>query len=134
MEECTNDGLLDFPEPQSYGIALDVAGASQFAFDDARPGRSPPSCSSVSATVTSSRRASEGDVSIPKTGAEIITKAITAAVEAGALWLVSGPASVLAEVIPTGVLTSKAILRQPPSMIAAAEILGAISLDGRPIG
>ena len=62
-------------------------------------------------------------VSIPKTGAEVITKAITAAVEAGALWLVSGPASVLAEAIPAGVLTPKAILRQPPPMIAAAEIL-----------
>ena len=32
-------------------------------------------------------------VSIPKTGAEVINKAITAAVEGGALWLVSGPAS-----------------------------------------
>ena len=62
-------------------------------------------------------------VSIPKTGVEMINKAITAAVEAGALWLVSGPASVLAEPIPAGVLTSKAILRQPPAMIAAAEIL-----------
>lgn len=62
-------------------------------------------------------------VSIPKTGAEVINKAITAAVEAGALWLVSGPASVLAEAIPAGVLTPKAILRQPPPMIAAAEIL-----------
>src|SRR5262245_2788751 len=62
-------------------------------------------------------------VSIPKTGAEVINKAITAAVEGGALWLASGPASVLAEPIPAGVLTSKAILRQPPAMIAAAEIL-----------
>jgi hypothetical protein len=62
-------------------------------------------------------------VSIPKTGEEVINKAITAAVEGGALWLVSGPASVLAEPIPAGVLTSKAILRQPPAMIAAAEIL-----------
>jgi len=43
--------------------------------------------------------------------------------EAGALWLVSGPASVLAEPIPAGVLTPNAILRQPPAMIAAAEIL-----------
>jgi hypothetical protein len=62
-------------------------------------------------------------VSIPKTRAEVINKAITAAVEGGALWLVSGPASVLAEPIPAGVLTSKATLRQPPAMIAAAEIL-----------
>lgn len=62
-------------------------------------------------------------VSIPKAGAEVINKVVTAAVEAGALWLVSGPASVLAEPIPAGVLTPKAILRQPPAMIAAAEIL-----------
>ncbi len=62
-------------------------------------------------------------VSIPKASAEVVNKAITAAVEAGALWLVSGPASVLAEPIPAGVLTPKAILRQPPAMIAAAEIL-----------
>ncbi len=33
------------------------------------------------------------------------------------------PASVLAEPIPKGVLTPKAILRDPPAMIAAAEIL-----------
>ena len=62
-------------------------------------------------------------VSIPKTGAEVINKAVTVAVEDGAVWLVSGPASVLAEPIPAGVLTPKAILRQPPAMIAAAEIL-----------
>lgn len=62
-------------------------------------------------------------ISIPKTGVDVINKVITAAVEAGALWLVSGPASVLAEPIPAGVLTPKAIVRQPPTMIAAAEIL-----------
>jgi hypothetical protein len=62
-------------------------------------------------------------VSIPKMGAEVINKAITAGVEAGALWLTSGPASVLAEPIPAGVLTPQAILREPPAMIAAAEIL-----------
>ncbi len=62
-------------------------------------------------------------VSIPKARADVINAAIAAAVESGTLWLVSGPASVLAEPIPAGVLTPKAILRQPPDMIAAAEIL-----------
>ncbi len=61
--------------------------------------------------------------SIPKASAEVVNKAITAAVQAGALWLVSGPASVLGEPIPAGVLTPKAMLREPPAMIAAAEIL-----------
>jgi len=62
-------------------------------------------------------------VSIPKAGTEVVNKAIAAAVEGEALWLTSGPASVLAEPIPAGVLTPKAILREPPAMIAAAEIL-----------
>jgi hypothetical protein len=62
-------------------------------------------------------------VPIPKAGAEVVSRAVTAAVEAGGLWLTSGPASVLAEPIPAGVLTPKAILREPPAMIAAAEIL-----------
>jgi hypothetical protein len=62
-------------------------------------------------------------ICIPKASAEVVTKAITTAIEIGALWLISGPASVLAETIPVGVLTPKAILRQPPAMIAAAEIL-----------
>lgn len=62
-------------------------------------------------------------VSIPKAADAVVNKAITTAVEVGAIWLVSGPASVLAEPIPTGILTPKATLRQPPDMIAAAEIL-----------
>jgi hypothetical protein len=62
-------------------------------------------------------------ISIPKAGADVVKNAITAGVEAGALWLTNGPASVLAEPIPAGVLTPKAILREPPAMIAAAEIL-----------
>jgi len=62
-------------------------------------------------------------VSIPKASADVINAAIATAVESGTLWLVSGPASILAEPIPAGILTPKAILRQPPDMIAAAEIL-----------
>jgi len=62
-------------------------------------------------------------VSIPKVDTEVVNKAITASVEAGVLWLTSGLASVLAEPIPAGVLTPKAILREPPVMPAAAEIL-----------
>ena len=62
-------------------------------------------------------------VSIPMANADVVNRTIAAGVEAGALWLVSSPASVLAATIPAGVLTPKAILRQPPAMIAAAEIL-----------
>jgi Protein of unknown function (DUF499) len=60
---------------------------------------------------------------VPKAAEKVVLKAVSNAVEAGVLWLTSGPASVLAEPIPAGVLTSEAILQEPPAMIAAAEIL-----------
>jgi len=62
-------------------------------------------------------------VQIPKASQEVVDKAIGQAVESGVIWLRSGPASVLGEPIPAGVLTSAARLRKPPSMIAAAEVL-----------
>jgi len=39
------------------------------------------------------------------------------------LWLLSGPASILGESIPPGVLNANAKLSHPPAIIAAAEIL-----------
>jgi hypothetical protein len=60
---------------------------------------------------------------IPKASADVIHKAISSAVEAGTLWLVNGPASLLAEPIPPGILSAKAGMRQPPAIMAAAEIL-----------
>ena len=62
-------------------------------------------------------------VQIPKAGQAIIDIAIGTAVENGALWLLSGPASILSEPIPAGVLTPNARLCAPPAIIAAAEIL-----------
>ena len=60
---------------------------------------------------------------IPKANSEVVYEAVSKAVETGKLWLLNGPASILAESIPAGVLTPKAMLREPPPMIAAAEIL-----------
>jgi len=60
---------------------------------------------------------------IPKAGQEVVDEAISEAVAAGVVWLRSGPASVLGEPIPAGVLAPAARLRKPPAMIAAAEIL-----------
>jgi hypothetical protein len=60
---------------------------------------------------------------VPKAAEKVVYKAVSSAVEAGVLWLTSDPASLLAEPIPAGVLTAEAILREPPAMIAAAEIL-----------
>lgn len=60
---------------------------------------------------------------IPKAESTVVHDAVTKAVAAGKIWLTNGPASVLDEPIPTGVLMAQAVLRRPPAMIAAAEIL-----------
>lgn len=60
---------------------------------------------------------------IPKASIDAIKRSIAQAVESGALWLTNGPASILAEPIPAGVLNEQAHLQKPPAMIAAAEIL-----------
>jgi hypothetical protein len=62
-------------------------------------------------------------VRIPKAGREVIEGAIGMAVRSGKLWLLSGPASILGEEIPTGVLTDGAALRKRPLAISATEIL-----------
>jgi hypothetical protein len=60
---------------------------------------------------------------IPKAKPAVVNDAVAKAVEAGKLWLSNGPASLLAEPIPAGVLTPQAVLQHPPAIIAAAEIL-----------
>jgi hypothetical protein len=60
---------------------------------------------------------------IPKAAHEIVKAAVAQAVESGSLWLINEPASILAEPIPTGVLTEQARIQKAPAMIAAAEIL-----------
>ena len=60
---------------------------------------------------------------IPKAGATVVHDAVGEAVEGGLVWLTSGPASVLGEPVPAGVLTDAAELRVPPAMVGAPEIL-----------
>ncbi len=60
---------------------------------------------------------------IPKANQPCLEQAIGASVENGSLWLLSGPASILGEPIPAGVLNANARLCVPPSSIAAPEIL-----------
>lgn len=59
----------------------------------------------------------------PRARAEVVEAAIAEAVASGKVWLSSGPASLLAEPIPTGVLTPHARLRVPPDALSAASIL-----------
>ena len=71
------------------------------------------------------RESYEEPVTIPKAGAPVITEAVAKAVETGLLWLKSGPASILSEPIPAGVLTADAVLQAPPAPIPAIDILPA---------
>lgn len=60
---------------------------------------------------------------IPRAGQTVVEAAIGTAVAEGAIWLLSGPASILGEPIPAGVLHAGGRLCAPPAPIAAAEIL-----------
>jgi hypothetical protein len=62
-------------------------------------------------------------VPIPKATQAVVEKAVSLAVEAGVVWLRSGPASLLTETVPAGVLAPSATLTAPPAVIPAAEIL-----------
>ena len=62
-------------------------------------------------------------VPVPKASTEVVNGAIEEAVATGKVWLLSGPASLLAEPIPAGVLAPDATLRTPPELIPAAAIL-----------
>ncbi|MBN2055102.1 ATP-binding protein [bacterium] len=62
-------------------------------------------------------------VAIPKAGEAVVHAAIAGGIEGGALWLTNGPASILGEAVPAGVLNNQATLRMPPAPIAPAMIL-----------
>lgn len=65
----------------------------------------------------------EEPLTIPKAERQVIETAIQAAVREGKLWLTSGSASILAEDIPTGILTDSAHLQPPPRAVAASDLL-----------
>ena len=60
---------------------------------------------------------------IPKCAAAAVEEAVAAAVAGGALWLTSGPASILGEEAPAGVLTPEATLQPPPDPIAVNDLV-----------
>lgn len=62
-------------------------------------------------------------VQVPKAPSDVVETVVGGAVEAGLVWLVSGPASLLGEPIPTGVLSGAAQLRPPPAPIPAPDIV-----------
>jgi len=76
-----------------------------------------------STVVQADRGGYQEPMQIPKANQAVLEQAIATSVENGSLWLLSGPASILGEPIPTGVFNANAKLCVPPSSIAAPEIL-----------
>lgn len=67
----------------------------------------------------------EEGVTMPKAGRALIDSAVQVAVKEGVLWLTAGPASLLGEEVPAGVLTGEAIIQAPPEAILATQLLPA---------
>ena len=80
-------------------------------------------------TVSVPRDGYEDTLDIPKCEPSDVEVAVTKAVEQGTLWLTAGPASILGEPVPVGVLSPSATLRPPPERISVNE-LAAESIPG----
>jgi hypothetical protein len=62
-------------------------------------------------------------IRIPPAERTVVMSAIQRAVEEGKLWVVSGPATLLGEPVPAGLLSESARLSPPPSPIPISDIL-----------
>jgi hypothetical protein len=80
-------------------------------------------CFAGGTTVKVKKEGYEESVIIPKAEVAVVDEAVGAAVRDGKLWLTSGPASVLAETVPAGIITDDAILQSPPQPIPATDVL-----------
>jgi hypothetical protein len=69
------------------------------------------------------REGYEEPVTIPEAPHDVVEAAISAAVKAGELWLTSGPASILGEEVPAGLLSDDAVLQAPPKAISPLELV-----------
>jgi len=65
----------------------------------------------------------EDIITIPRAERTVVEQAVGEAVREGKLWLTSGPASILAEKIPTGILTDDAVLQLPPPPILPMQLI-----------
>ena len=74
-------------------------------------------------TVVVPREGYEETIVIPKCDSKNVEGAISHAVEQGLVWLSAGPASILKEPLPPGVLTASAVLRPPPEGMDVAQLM-----------
>ncbi len=68
-------------------------------------------------------------VPVPRADPSPIDDALRENVKAGRLWLTSGPASLLGEDVPAGLLTPDAVIQAPPEVASPLELLPAILPD-----
>jgi len=62
-------------------------------------------------------------IHVPKAKSEVVERALFQAIEKGLVWLLSGPASILGEPVPPGILNEDSSLCPPPAPISVTEIL-----------
>lgn len=74
-------------------------------------------------TMTVSRGSYDEPVPVPAAPGGAVDTAIRQAVEGGALWLSAGPASILGESVPAGLLTAESELQAPPAPVPAIALL-----------
>jgi hypothetical protein len=75
------------------------------------------------AKITIDRGGYQESLPVPKAAPSVVDQGVVGAVKDGALWMTSGPASLLSEDVPPGVLTEASVLRAPPSPISPADLL-----------
>ena len=74
-------------------------------------------------TVSVPREGYDDIFAIPQCDSSHVDEAIADAVEQGLLWMTNGPASILGEPVPLGVLSPSARLRPPPDPISVDELM-----------
>ena len=128
--------LSSLKEPAAEVILPEKAELSELSEDLLRQGELPELWTSDQITVNDvlvyfgggktvqiERNGYKEPVVIPKATKEAVYGAIRQSVTKGLIWMLAGPASLLEEEIPEGILTEQAILKEPPHAFAATEIL-----------
>ncbi len=74
-------------------------------------------------TVVVNRGGFDEPIPVPKAHPEVVDEAIRAAVREGKIWLLSGPASLLAEEVPATLVAEDTELARPPEPISPLDLL-----------
>jgi hypothetical protein len=73
--------------------------------------------------VTVTRDGYDEPLPVPRAPTGVVDEAIRISVAEGRLWFISGPASLLAEEVPSGLLTADALVQAPPAPLSPFEFL-----------